>query len=120
MISRALYFKPSIDAFIKKDSKLAKLKLSDVEWDKAKLMMTILRPFKVASVQMQGASKPGIDKVFFYYEALFDDIDKVKVNLLIVTFAYIRLDFSRKLKRLESENLGSLLLQKQLRQWHIS
>ena len=50
MISQALYLRPSIDAFIEKDPKLTKLKLSDVEWDKAELMMTILHPFKMASV----------------------------------------------------------------------
>lgn len=87
MISRALYLRPAIDAFIEKDSKLSKLKLSDTEWDKAELMMTILRPFKVASVRLQG-TKPGIDKVFFYYESLFDDIDKVKVQHRILTPAY--------------------------------
>ena len=51
-------------------------------------MMTILHPFKVPSVRLQGTTKPGIDKVFFYYESLFDDIDKVKVQHCILTPAY--------------------------------
>ena len=70
MLSQALYLKPAIDAFIEKDSKLSKLKLSDMEWDKVELMMTILHPFKVASIRLQGTTKPGIGKVFFYYESL--------------------------------------------------
>ena len=57
-------------------------------------MITILYPFNVPSVRMQGTTKPGIYKVFFYYEALFDNIEKVQVTILIGTFTYIRLGFS--------------------------
>jgi hypothetical protein len=82
MLSRALYLKNAIAGFLEKDAKLKHLKLSEEDWDKGEVMLAILRPFKTASIRLQATSKPGIDKVFYYYESLFDDIDKIDVHIM--------------------------------------
>jgi hypothetical protein len=122
MLSRALYLRPAIEAFLDKDPKLSKLRLSDSEWDKAELMLAILRPFKIASVRLQGMRKPGIDKVFYYYESLFDDIDKVKVQPCRLNLAYgsCRYGFAQKSKSLESKSHGFLLFKRRSMLWHTS
>jgi hAT family C-terminal dimerisation region len=79
MLERALYLRPAIDHFLRKNQKLSKLALSDEEWDRCELVLAILRPFRTVSTKLQATIRPGIDKVFFYYENLFDQIDKVKI-----------------------------------------
>jgi hypothetical protein len=44
-------------------------------------MVTILIPFKRASVSLQSSSRPAIDEVFWTYESLFNKIDMVKETL---------------------------------------
>jgi hypothetical protein len=78
MLERAMYLKPAIQQFILKHPKLNKYALTEDQWNKCGIVLAILRPFRNVSKKLQATKRPGIDKVFFYYESLFDQIDKVR------------------------------------------
>jgi hypothetical protein len=81
MLIRALYLRKAVDKFVSKDTDLTKYKLSDREWEMCGLIVTILIPFKRASVSLQSSSHPAIDEVYWTYESLFNKIDMVKETL---------------------------------------
>jgi hypothetical protein len=81
MLICALYLREAIAKFVSRDTNLSKYKLSDRQWDMCGLMVTVLIPFKRASVSLQSSSQPAIEKVFWTYESLFNKIDMVKETL---------------------------------------
>ena len=80
MLSRALYLRKAIDAFVNDDDEFEDLRLSKKEWNQASVICTILLPFKIASTRLQSTKRPGIDSVFWDYENLFNKIDALKAT----------------------------------------
>ena len=81
MLARALFLWKAIDQFVgdeNEDDNLSMYKLTKREWDQAGVIVTILLPFKLASVRLQATKRPGIDMVFWEYESLFNKIDAIK------------------------------------------
>jgi len=81
MLARALFLRKAIDQFVgdeDENDNLSMYKLTKKEWDQAGVIVTILLPFKLASVRLQATKRPGIDMVFWEYESLFNKIDAIK------------------------------------------
>jgi hypothetical protein len=51
------------------------IKLSKTEWDQAEFILDLLLPFKACSDRLEQTTRPGIDKVFWVYESLFNELD---------------------------------------------
>ena len=84
MLARAVYLRKAVDHFVvHPDDTLEKYKLSNMEWEIAELLVTILLPFKKASTTLQSTSRPAIDEVFWTYEQSFNKIDKLKKTLCL-------------------------------------
>ena len=84
MISRALFLQKAIDTFVGDDDiNLYRFKLTEKEWSQARIVATILLPFKKISTKLQKTSSASIDSVFWAYESLFNRIDSVKATLVL-------------------------------------
>ena len=85
MVTRALELCKAINIYISvdelKNNRLSKFKISDMGWDQLEAVLAILHPFTKVSIEMQGTENPGLHQVFFVYEELFDQIDRM-VNSL--------------------------------------
>jgi len=73
MFERAIYLRKPIDAFIRYTS----LKLSENEWAQIEFVYNILIPLKACCMRLQQTSRPGIEKVFWIYESLFNELDRL-------------------------------------------
>jgi hypothetical protein len=85
MLQRAIYLRKAIDKFIVESQlehvDLSHLRLSPLEWEQVEVLITILDPFKQASINVQKPASPRIDDVFWTYERLFNRIDKLRSTL---------------------------------------
>jgi hypothetical protein len=81
MLERAIYLRKAIDAFTKEDDKFERLVMEKREWEMCELLCALLLPFKKTSDRLEQTSRPGIYKVFWSYETLFNEIDRLKAKL---------------------------------------
>jgi hypothetical protein len=91
MLSRAIYLRKAIDNFFQTSEEdnnddLSYLLLTKKEWDQASIICTILLPFKMTSTRLQATKRPGIDSVFWDYEALFNKIDAIKETFSLLVY----------------------------------
>jgi len=79
MVGRAVELRKAIGIYISADSsknqRLTKFLLSDYEWDQMEAVLTILHPFSKVSVKMQETARPKLERIFWVYKGLFDNID---------------------------------------------
>ena len=80
MLDRAVYLHKAIDAFIDSED-MARFKLSKKEWDQAEYLLDVLMPFIKCSTRLEQTTRPGIEKVFWVYENLFNELDRVSTIL---------------------------------------
>ena len=80
MCERAIYLRKGIDLYTKEQD-LDDLCLSRSEWKQIEILLDILEPFKRCSDRMEAMNRPGIEKVFWIYEKLFNDVDRIAQHL---------------------------------------
>src|SRR5947207_8769267 len=78
MLERALYLRKAIDAFVK-DLCFPDLQLSPVEWTQVEFVLNILIPLKATCMRLQQTSRPAIEVVFYTYETLFNELDRLAI-----------------------------------------
>ena len=78
MFERAIYLRKPIDAFVK-DLRYSSLKLSENEWAQIEFVYNILLPLKACCMRLQQTTRPGIEKVFWTYESLFNELDRLAI-----------------------------------------
>jgi len=76
MLERAIYLRKVVDTFVR-DFQWDQLELSKSEWDQAEFLLNVLLPFKACSARLEQTTRPGIDKVFWVYESLFNELDRL-------------------------------------------
>jgi hypothetical protein len=86
MVARAYFLRKATDTFISEDNELQALQLSKIERDQAAIFITILLPFKIVSQSLRITKRPGIDSVYWNYEALFNKIDAIKETFTQSTY----------------------------------
>ena len=69
----------SIDAFVK-DLHYPTLKLSDTEWTQIEFVFNILLPLKATCMRLQQTSRPAMEKMFYTYETLFNELDRLSMQ----------------------------------------
>ncbi len=79
MLARAIYLRKPIDAFVK-DLRYMNLKLCDTEWEQAELVFNILLPLKATCTRLQQTTRPSMEKVFFAYDTLFNELDRLAIQ----------------------------------------
>ena len=79
MLEQAIYLRKPIDAFIK-DLHYPALKLSDTEWIQIEFVFNILLPLKATCMHLQQTSRPAMEKVFYMYETLFNELDRLSMQ----------------------------------------
>jgi len=77
MLQRAVYLRRAIEKFIDDVPKLRTFKLTKMEWDQAEFLLNILLPLHACSSRLEGTVRPGIAKVFWVYESLFNELDRL-------------------------------------------
>ena len=82
LLDRAIYLRKAIEKFLDDETPklkkiLKKFKLTKTEWDQAEFMLNILLPFEACSARLEATTRPGIAKVFWVYESLFNEIDRL-------------------------------------------
>jgi len=82
-----MFLHKAINHYVAEDESLQRFVLTKKEWDQAAIICTILLPFKMASVRLQTTKRPGIDSVFWDYEALFNKIDAIKATFTLPEYA---------------------------------
>lgn len=87
MLARAIFLRKAVDHYAAEDKSLQRFLLTQKEWNQATLICSILLPFKMASIRLQSMKRPGIDSVFWDYEALFNKIDAIKVAFTCSEYA---------------------------------
>jgi hypothetical protein len=78
MLERAIYLRKPIDAFVR-DLRYPALKLSDTEWTQVEFVFNILLPLKATCMRLQQTSRPAMEKVFYTYETLFNELDRLSI-----------------------------------------
>ena len=78
MLEQAIYLHKPIDTFVK-DLHYPALKLSDTEWTQIKFVFNILLPLKATCIHLQQTSRPAMEKVFYMYETLFNELDRLSI-----------------------------------------
>lgn len=77
MYERATYLRKAIETYCRDNNDVIKYKLSSQEWSKLEFLVEILAPFKSCNARMESTSRPGIEKVFWIYETLFNELDRL-------------------------------------------
>ena len=78
MLERAIYLRKSIDAFVR-DLHYPALKLSDTEWTQIEFVFNILLSLKATCIRLQQTSRPIMEKMFYMYETLFNELDRLSI-----------------------------------------
>jgi len=78
MLERAIYLRKPIDAFVK-DLSFPDLQLSPTEWTQVEFVFNILLPLKATSMRLQQTSRPAMEAVFYTYETLFNELDRLSL-----------------------------------------
>jgi len=76
MCERGVYLRKAIDTYVRQQS-LDHLQISSQEWKRVELILDILLPFKKSSDRMEATKRPGIEKVFWIYESLYNELDRL-------------------------------------------
>jgi len=76
MCERAVYLRKAIDMYVKQQY-FFQLEISQQEWKRVEFLLDILEPFKRCNDRMEGTKRPGIEKVFWIYETLFNELDRL-------------------------------------------
>ena len=53
------------------------LEISESEWKRVEFLLDVLEPFKKCNDRMEAMKRPGIEKVFWIYETLFNELDRL-------------------------------------------
>jgi len=53
------------------------LEISESEWKRVEFLLEVLEPFKKCNDRMEATKRPGIEKVFWIYETLFNELDRL-------------------------------------------
>jgi len=80
MCERAIYLQKAIDLYTK-EQHFYDLSLSRSEWKRIEILLDVLDLFKRCSDRMEATNRPGIEKVFWIYEKLFNDLDRLAEQL---------------------------------------
>jgi hypothetical protein len=75
MLARAVYLRDAMDAFCESEG-FDYYKLTKKEWSQAEFLLELLMPFKRCSQRLQETHRPSIDKVFWVYETLYNELDQ--------------------------------------------
>jgi len=82
MIERAVFLRNAVETFTTQNSNdFDHLILSNKEWDQAEILLSILLPFKLVSDQLEQTKRPVIERVFWSYETMFNQIDMIETKL---------------------------------------
>ena len=81
MIERAVFLRDPVNAFTRNSGNLVNLTLSNKEWNQAEILLSILLPFKLVSDQLEQTKRPVIERVFWSYETMFNQIDIIEAKL---------------------------------------
>jgi hypothetical protein len=81
MLERAVHMRRSIGFFIDGQRDLSHLALTMSEWDQCEALLKILYPFKLESTRIQSTETPTINRVYWSYERMFNEIDEMKSKL---------------------------------------
>ena len=81
MIEHAVFLKDPVNTFIQNSGDLVNLTLSNKEWNQAEILLSILLPFKLVSDQLEQMKRPVIERVFWSYETMFNQIDIIEPKL---------------------------------------
>jgi len=76
MCERGVYLRKAIDTYVQQQA-FFHLEISQQEWKRVEFLLDILEPFKRCNDRMEGTKRPGIEKVFWVYETLFNEIDRL-------------------------------------------
>ena len=76
MCERSIYLRKAIDTYVSKQN-FAHLEISQQEWKRVEFLLDILEPFKRCNDRMEATKGPGIEKVFWIYESLYNEIDRL-------------------------------------------
>ena len=76
MCERGVYLRKAIDMYVRQQS-FDHLQISSQEWKRVELILDILLPFKKSSDRMEATKRPGIEKVFWLYESLYNELDRL-------------------------------------------
>jgi len=82
MLERTIFLRKAIHRYVEDDEKLHDFKLSDKQWELMELLCAFLWPFKNCTDCLQGTLKPEVDRVFWAYNRMFDEIDDFKDTLV--------------------------------------
>ena len=77
MTERFVYLRKAIEMYVHAHIQFAKYRLSKSEWERVEFLIKILKPFKKCSDRMESTKRPGIEKTFWIYETLFNELDKL-------------------------------------------
>ena len=76
MMERAVYLRKAISTFVDSQN-LQQFNLSTQEWDQVEYLLDLLLPIKRCNDRIEGTTRVGIDKVFWIYETLFNELDRL-------------------------------------------
>jgi len=76
MCERGVYLRKAIDTYVQQQS-FVHLEISQQEWKRVEFLLDILEPFKRCNDRMEATKRPGIEKVFWVYETLFNELDRL-------------------------------------------
>ena len=76
MCERAVYLRKAIDLYVK-EQYYFQLEVSQSEWKRIEFLLDVLEPFKRCNDRMEATTRPGIEKVFWIYETLFNELDRI-------------------------------------------
>jgi hypothetical protein len=106
MLERAVYLRKAIDAFVK-DLHFSELEISANEWTQVEFVLNILIPFKATCMCLQQTSHPSIEVVFYTYESLFNELDRLAMladDKCLSLFESFLIVVNRNLKQLGLEH----------------
>jgi hypothetical protein len=106
MLERAVYLRKAIDAFVK-DLRFSELEISANEWTQVEFVLNILIPFKATCMRLQQTSRPSIEVVFYTYESLFNELDRLAMlanDKCLSLFESFLIVVNRNLKQLGLEH----------------
>ena len=77
MCEQGVYLRKAIDMYVIQQS-YRHLQISPQEWKRVEFILDVLELFKRCSDRMEGTKRPGIEKVFWIYETLFNELDRLE------------------------------------------
>jgi len=85
MIERAVFLRKAVDIFTRSNQQdFNDYILSNKEWGQAEILLSILLPFKLVSDHLEQTTRPSIERVFWSYETMFNQVDTIETKLSAV------------------------------------